>query len=227
MAAAATNVWNKRASMRTPRSTLAAAFASGKLYAIGGTGAGGKVLATVEAYTPGGNSWATRKPLPSARYAPSAGVINGVLYVAGGGDSARAPTKTLFAYTPGTNTWTTKAPMPAFATCGVSGVIGGKLYVRPPWEEPEAPLSWALLYRDDDVLGVAKPAGLPTLPGGGYLENTLWSLLRRCHPEAAPVHRLDRVDDRQVVRVGCALEAVGLPDGQLLGLVDLLPPRHA
>ena len=63
---------------------------------------------------------------------------------------------------------------------------------RPPWEEPEAPLTWALLYRDDDVLGVAKPAGLPTLPGGGYLENTLWSLLRRSHPEAAPVHRLDR-----------------------------------
>ncbi|HEV8201915.1 MAG TPA: RluA family pseudouridine synthase [Candidatus Polarisedimenticolia bacterium] len=63
---------------------------------------------------------------------------------------------------------------------------------RPPWEEPEAPLTWALLYRDDDVLGVAKPAGLPTLPGGGYLENTLWSLLRRRHPEAAPVHRLDR-----------------------------------
>jgi 23S rRNA pseudouridine1911/1915/1917 synthase len=39
---------------------------------------------------------------------------------------------------------------------------------------------------------VAKPAGLPTLPGGGYLENTLWSLVRRRHPEAAPVHRLDR-----------------------------------
>jgi 23S rRNA pseudouridine1911/1915/1917 synthase len=63
---------------------------------------------------------------------------------------------------------------------------------RPPWEEPEAPLSWDLLYRDDDVLGVAKPAGLPTLPGGGYLDHTLWSLVRRQHPEAAPVHRLDR-----------------------------------
>lgn len=63
---------------------------------------------------------------------------------------------------------------------------------RPPWEEPEAPLSWAILYRDDDVLGVAKPAGLPTLPGGGYLENTLLALVRRRHPEADPVHRLDR-----------------------------------
>lgn len=63
---------------------------------------------------------------------------------------------------------------------------------RPPWNEPEAPLSWALLYRDDDLLGVAKPAGLPTLPGGGFLENTLLALVRRRYPEAAPVHRLDR-----------------------------------
>ena len=84
----------------------------------------------------------------------------------------------------------------------VDGVVAGPetalragqsvVWRRPPWEEPMAPLAWGLLYRDDDVLGVAKPAGLPTLPGGGYLENTLWSLLRRRHPEAAPVHRLDR-----------------------------------
>jgi 23S rRNA pseudouridine1911/1915/1917 synthase len=75
-----------------------------------------------------------------------------------------------------------------------TGIRSGQSIVwrRPPWEEPEAPLTWALLYRDDDVLGVAKPAGLPTLPGGGYLENTLLALLRRAHPEAAPVHRLDR-----------------------------------
>lgn len=84
----------------------------------------------------------------------------------------------------------------------VDGVVAGPgtviragqsiVWRRPPWEEPAAPLTWALLHRDDEVLGVAKPAGLPTLPGGGYLENTLWSLVRRSHPEAAPVHRLDR-----------------------------------
>jgi len=65
-------------------------------------------------------------------------------------------------------------------------------WTRPGWVEPEAPLAWALLYRDADLLAVAKPAGLPTLPGGGYLENTLLARVRRVHPEASPLHRLDR-----------------------------------
>ena len=63
---------------------------------------------------------------------------------------------------------------------------------RPPWAEPEAPLAWGLLHRDDELLAAAKPAGLPTLPGGGYLEHTLLNLVRRRFPEASPVHRLDR-----------------------------------
>lgn len=63
---------------------------------------------------------------------------------------------------------------------------------RPPWAEPEAPLAWALLHLDHDLLAVAKPAGLPTLPGGGFLEHTLLALVRRQFPQASPVHRLDR-----------------------------------
>ncbi len=63
---------------------------------------------------------------------------------------------------------------------------------RPPWEEPWVPRSWALLHRDDDVLVVAKPRGLPTLPSGGFLENTLLALVRRCDPGATPMHRLGR-----------------------------------
>lgn len=63
---------------------------------------------------------------------------------------------------------------------------------RPPWVEPDAPLSWALVHRDGALLGVVKPAGLPTLPGGGFLERSLLALVRRRFPEAVPVHRLDR-----------------------------------
>jgi 23S rRNA pseudouridine1911/1915/1917 synthase len=70
---------------------------------------------------------------------------------------------------------------------------GGELvWERPPWIEPEAPRSFAVLYRDEDLLAVAKPAGLPTLPGAGFLHATLLHQVQTCDPDAAPVHRLGR-----------------------------------
>lgn len=66
-------------------------------------------------------------------------------------------------------------------------------YHRQPWTEPHAPSSFAVLYRDEHVLAVAKPSGLPVLPGGGHLQNTLLASLRRRFGEGpAPIHRLGR-----------------------------------
>ncbi|MDP1832512.1 MAG: RluA family pseudouridine synthase [Geothrix sp.] len=79
---------------------------------------------------------------------------------------------------------------------GMDDVLGtGQrlVWIRPPWVEPEVPLATAVLYEDEDLLAVAKPGGLPTLPGGGaFLEHTLLALVRRRHPEASPMHRLGR-----------------------------------
>jgi 23S rRNA pseudouridine1911/1915/1917 synthase len=64
---------------------------------------------------------------------------------------------------------------------------------RPPWEEPPAPLSFALLFRDEQLLAVAKPRGLPSIPHGGlFLIHTLVHQVRRRWPEATPLHRLGR-----------------------------------
>ena len=63
---------------------------------------------------------------------------------------------------------------------------------RPPWDEPAVPLSFAVLYRDEHLLAVAKPRGLPSVPNGGFLEHTLLFRMRRLHPEAVPMHRLGR-----------------------------------
>ena len=63
---------------------------------------------------------------------------------------------------------------------------------RPPWQEPDAPLSYAVLFRDGHLLAVLKPSGLPTVPGGGFLEHTLLHQVRRRHREASPLHRLGR-----------------------------------
>jgi len=65
-------------------------------------------------------------------------------------------------------------------------------WARPPWVEPAAPLSYEILYEDAGFVAVAKPIGLPTLPGGGYLEHTLLALVRQRFPAASPLHRLDR-----------------------------------
>jgi 23S rRNA pseudouridine1911/1915/1917 synthase len=66
------------------------------------------------------------------------------------------------------------------------------VWQRPPWIEPDAPRSFSILYEDEDLLAVAKPAGLPTLPGANFLQSTLLHLVRAYSPDAAPLHRLGR-----------------------------------
>jgi 23S rRNA pseudouridine1911/1915/1917 synthase len=66
-------------------------------------------------------------------------------------------------------------------------------YDRLPWEEPEAPTDFGTLFEDEDVLVLAKPSGLPVLPGGMFLENTLLYLVRqRYGAGCSPLHRLGR-----------------------------------
>jgi 23S rRNA pseudouridine1911/1915/1917 synthase len=63
---------------------------------------------------------------------------------------------------------------------------------RPPWIEPDTPLHFEVLWEDAHLLAVNKPSWLPTLPGGGFMENTLLRLVQERTPEAHPVHRLGR-----------------------------------
>jgi 23S rRNA pseudouridine1911/1915/1917 synthase len=66
------------------------------------------------------------------------------------------------------------------------------VWTRPPWIEPDAPQHFEVLFDDPHLLAVNKPGGLPTLPGGGFMENTLLRLVQRQTPTANPVHRLGR-----------------------------------
>lgn len=67
-------------------------------------------------------------------------------------------------------------------------------YHRPPWKEPDVPLDFEVLYEDLDLLVVAKPSGLPVLPGGRFLEHTLLGQLQRHYSQETPIpiHRLGR-----------------------------------
>jgi 23S rRNA pseudouridine1911/1915/1917 synthase len=66
------------------------------------------------------------------------------------------------------------------------------VWQRPPWIEPDAPRTFSIVYEDKDLLAVAKPAGLPTLPGANFLQSTLLHLVRTYAPDASPLHRLGR-----------------------------------
>lgn len=83
---------------------------------------------------------------------------------------------------------------------------------RPPWVEPEAPLSFEVVYEDEDLLAVSKPGGLPTIPGGGFLEHTLLALVRARTPGADPMHRLGRGTSGLVLFARTPLARAGLQD---------------
>jgi 23S rRNA pseudouridine1911/1915/1917 synthase len=67
-------------------------------------------------------------------------------------------------------------------------------YHRLPWQEPDVPLSFDIVYEDEHLLVIDKPSGLPVLPGGGFLENTLLWQLKKHYPQdkPVPIHRLGR-----------------------------------
>jgi 23S rRNA pseudouridine1911/1915/1917 synthase len=73
-------------------------------------------------------------------------------------------------------------------------VAGQQLrYERQPWLESWVPRCYSVLHDDLHLLAVEKPSGLPTMPGGDFLENTLLHLVRQSHgADLAPLHRLGR-----------------------------------
>ena len=79
------------------------------------------------------------------------------------------------------------------ATGSESVTLGQTLvWNRPPWIEPDSPQHFEVLFEDPHLLAVNKPSGLPTLPGGGFMENTLLRWVQKQTPNANPVHRLGR-----------------------------------
>ncbi len=66
--------------------------------------------------------------------------------------------------------------------------------VRPRFAEPDAPQTFGVLYEDEHMVAVDKPAGLPVHPSATYHRNTLTFLLKQQYKTNPPhlAHRLDR-----------------------------------
>ena len=67
--------------------------------------------------------------------------------------------------------------------------------LRPAPEEPDVPLTYDVLYSDEALLAIAKPAGLPVHATARFHRHTLTAVLRQRFPEGEVpqlAHRLDR-----------------------------------
>lgn len=81
---------------------------------------------------------------------------------------------------------------------------------RPAWLEEDTPQDYGLIYKDEHLLVVNKPSGLPTVPAAGFYLNTLLAFVRRSFPEANPVHRLGRATSGLVMFARSAQAASSL-----------------
>ena len=66
---------------------------------------------------------------------------------------------------------------------------------RAPWDETPVPVDVPVLYEDEHLMAVAKPALLPVHPTARYHKNTLIKVLQAARPDCAFLslgHRLDR-----------------------------------
>jgi 23S rRNA pseudouridine1911/1915/1917 synthase len=65
---------------------------------------------------------------------------------------------------------------------------------RPPWDESPVPTDLPVLYEDEHLLAVDKPAGVPVHPTARYYRNTVIKLLEAARPGEwlSLAHRIDR-----------------------------------
>ena len=134
----ATNTWQPRMSMPTPRNHAAAGVVGDKIYVIGGRLASayastGSNTDVVEVYDPAANTWgAAGLRMPTARSGMGYATFGDRILIAGGEIFDRhmfAAVRAVEAYLPATNQWTELPIMPS-ARHGVSvAVIGNRLYV--------------------------------------------------------------------------------------------------
>jgi 23S rRNA pseudouridine1911/1915/1917 synthase len=65
---------------------------------------------------------------------------------------------------------------------------------RAPWDEDPVPLDLPVLFEDDHLLAISKPAGIPVHPTARYHRNTVIKVLQALRPDTflSLAHRLDR-----------------------------------
>jgi N-acetylneuraminic acid mutarotase len=143
----ATDTWETKKPMPTPRADLCANIVNGRIYCMGGKKYWGvdaeyQELNVTEVYNPGSNFWTTKSPMPIPVLGAASAVIDGKIYVIGGSRHFQQGWELAIVgsnqvYDPSDDSWSTRAGLPhsvsyaaAVATSGVTApkkiyVVGG------------------------------------------------------------------------------------------------------
>ena len=124
----ATDTWKTLTDMPTARLGLTAVPVDGKIYVIGGWGAG-SFESVVEVYDPATDTWETKAPLPSAIGDGGFAGFEGKVYMFGGTRGPNRNTGDTQVYDPVADQWETKASMPSARLFPSATVLDGKFYV--------------------------------------------------------------------------------------------------
>jgi hypothetical protein len=124
----ATDTWETKTPMPTPRTQLDANVVNGKIYLIGGrTGGQYTTVGLNEVYNPETDSWNTKAPIPYPVVQYASAVVDNKIYIIGGQNEFTYPMNLALVqiYDPATNTWSFGAPMPTIVTRAAAGATTG------------------------------------------------------------------------------------------------------
>jgi N-acetylneuraminic acid mutarotase len=115
--------------MAHARSAHAVVSTGDAIYAIGGTGTGGRPVLQVERFD--GTAWHDESTLPGdGLNAPAAAAIGDKIYVIGGfGTTTNVPTSDVLVYDTRSRTWSHAAPLPAPRGGHAAAVLDGRIHV--------------------------------------------------------------------------------------------------
>jgi N-acetylneuraminic acid mutarotase len=132
----ATNTWETKTSMPTPRADLDANVVNGTIYLIGGKdyweeGPLYHQLDVTEVYTPVSDSWTTETPMPIPAFGYASAAVDGKIYAFGGARQVSDEFKNLISgsstqvYDTVNQTWSSKANLPANRSYAAAGATRG------------------------------------------------------------------------------------------------------
>jgi N-acetylneuraminic acid mutarotase len=123
--------WVQLTPMPTARQEVAVAAHGGRVWVIGGFGAGPEPVATVETYDPALNLWETRAAVPEPVHHAAAAAVGNRLFVIGGFTGGRLrwiASDAVYEFVPSREAWEPRAPMPTARGGLAVAVLGGRVH---------------------------------------------------------------------------------------------------